>query len=210
MTSLGNVLVIGGCGFLGSHIVDLLLSSYTTETVSVLSRCASKSSNKTPGVNYFDGDLTELQSILPTFRNLKFDVVIHTVSPPPTTSTQKEFQLVNVEGTRNIIEAAMETGVKALVYSSTGAVVQGDFKTRYENADETWPVITRPQQKDPYSWTKVTMPPILSQRTVEFVLNMPYRRMPKLSSSQQTAPTPPLYSRAPSAAKPSLANVTKM
>ncbi|KAE9374009.1 NAD(P)-binding protein [Stipitochalara longipes BDJ] len=152
--ALGNVLVIGGCGFLGSHIVDHLLSSSSTSSITVLSRSCSKAPGKLPGVNYIDGDITKLQSVLPLFQKSKFNVVFHTVSPPATTSTEKQFQVVNIKGTQNIIQAAKETGVKALVYTSSGAVIQGDFRTRYENVDETWPVIRGPDQKDPYSRTK--------------------------------------------------------
>jgi sterol-4alpha-carboxylate 3-dehydrogenase (decarboxylating) len=54
--SLGTVLVIGGCGFLGTNIVKLLLSDPACSSVHVLSR--NPTSNLQPGVTYHAGDIT--------------------------------------------------------------------------------------------------------------------------------------------------------
>lgn len=160
---LGNVLVIGGSGFLGSHIVEYLLSS-SNSSIIVLSRHAKQTPELIPGIEYHNADMTSLPSILDVFKRIQPDVVMHTVSPSPTKATEAEFQKVNVEGTRNVIEACQKTGVKALIYTSTCAVIQGSFKTACENADESWPVITGSTQKDPYSRTKArSFPPLTLQ-----------------------------------------------
>lgn len=155
--TLGNVLVIGGCGFVGSHIVDILRSSYNAK-ISIVSRNCTTHHTKFSDVIYCDADISSIGSLLPVFEKLRPDVVIHTVAPPPTAASDEEFYRVSVEGTRCIIEACQKTGVKALVYTSSPSVCRGDIAHgSYANMDESKPVITGLAQKDVYSRTKVSL-----------------------------------------------------
>lgn len=130
---LGNVLVVGGCGFLGWHIVDHLLNfpsetdpsyalpkpvgdarfEYPTlgsrypdyhSTVSVVD--LSTTNNRLPGAKYFDGDITSVESMLEVFRAVKPDLVIHTASPSMIEGNKPLLHKVNVEGTRTLLEVA--------------------------------------------------------------------------------------------------------
>lgn len=151
---LGNVLVIGGCGFLGHHIVNLLVTSYTAK-VSVLDLHTTR--NRRPdsdNVAYYDGDITTLSSVLPVFEKVKPNVVIHTASPTLADASHALYQRVNVEGTKNIIEASQKMGVKALVYTSSASVIS-DNSSDLVNADERWPIIPPAAQTEYYSQTKV-------------------------------------------------------
>lgn len=157
---LGNVLVIGGCGFLGHHIVDLLVRSYTCK-ISVLDvRTTRNRRPESDGVGYFDGDITSMDSILPIFEKTKPNVVIHTASPLAVADAgkkQKElYYKVNVEGTKCVIEACQKTGVKALVYTSSASVVS-DNESDLINVDERWPVVPPKFQTEYYSQTKVRL-----------------------------------------------------
>lgn len=154
--SLGKVLVVGGCGFVGSHIVDQLRTSYDAK-ISIVSRHCTTHHTKFTDVTYCDADISSLSSLLPVFERLRPDVVIHTVAPPPTSSTDEEFYRVSVEGTRCIIEASQKTGVRALVYTSSPSVCRVDLANgSYGNMDESRPVVTTLIQKDVYSRTKVS------------------------------------------------------
>ncbi|KAL3417621.1 3-beta hydroxysteroid dehydrogenase/isomerase [Phlyctema vagabunda] len=147
---LGKVLVIGGCGFLGHHIVELLQRSYNA-SVSVID--LRTSSNRKDGVTYVDGDITKLESLLPVFEQIRPDVVIHTASPTLAGGSRELYYKVNVEGTKCVIEACQKTGVKALVYTSSASVVS-DNSSDLINADERWPVIRGKKQTEYYSETK--------------------------------------------------------
>lgn len=150
--NLGNVLVVGGCGFLGHHIVNLLSDSYTCN-VTVLDLRTTR--NRRDGVKYYDGDITNLEAITSVFEEAKPDVVIHTASPEGNAGVpNKVFLKVNVEGTNCVIEACQRTGVKALVYTSSASVIS-DNVSDLINADERWPVLRAPAQTDYYSETKV-------------------------------------------------------
>jgi sterol-4alpha-carboxylate 3-dehydrogenase (decarboxylating) len=175
-TPLGNVLIIGGCGFLGHHIVDLILESYTA-SISVLDLFTTR--NRRPdsdGVGYYDGDITSLESILPVFEKTKPAVVIHTASPTAVDGAHALFKKVNVDGTRVVIEACQKTGVKALVYTSSASVVS-DAVSDLINADERWPVIAASASTEYYSVTKVCFSlvatPILSLPLVLRISSVP-------------------------------------
>ncbi|KAJ5765976.1 uncharacterized protein N7511_003592 [Penicillium nucicola] len=130
---LGNVLVVGGCGFLGWHIVDHLLnfpsetdpsvalpkpqgdarfdfptlgSRYPDyhSTVSVVD--LRTTNNRLPGAKYYDGDITSVESMMEVFKAVKPDLVIHTASPSMIEGNKPLLHKVNVEGTRTLLEVA--------------------------------------------------------------------------------------------------------
>jgi sterol-4alpha-carboxylate 3-dehydrogenase (decarboxylating) len=151
---LGNVLVIGGCGFLGHHIVNLLFSSYQASISVIDLRTIRNRRADGDGVQYFDADITSLEALLPIFEKIKPDIVIHTASPPGVGNNNELYRKVNVEGTRNVIEACQKTNVKALVYTSSASVIS-DNASDLINADERWPIIPAKSQTEYYSQTKV-------------------------------------------------------
>lgn len=184
---LGNVLVVGGCGFLGWHIVDHLLN-FPSETDSSVAlpkiegdaqfdvpnlkdrypQCIAKvhvvdlrtSNNRLPGAQYYDGDITSVESMLSVFRTVKPDVVIHTASPSMLEGNKPLLRKVNVDGTKTLVEVAGgahgEWGgkCKAFVYTSSSSVVH-DTQSDLINVDEKWPYVRGPQQLEYYSETKV-------------------------------------------------------
>ncbi|KAH6646445.1 3-beta hydroxysteroid dehydrogenase/isomerase family-domain-containing protein [Truncatella angustata] len=155
--SLGRVLVIGGCGFLGHHVVNVLLRDWTTSAVSVIDlRCQRNRRPENDGVEYVEADITDSDKLTKVFGRLKPDVVIHTASPPAQGSgavSNDLFYKVNVEGTRAVVTAAQQSGVKALVFTSSASVMS-DNKSDLINANENWPVIRGKNQSEYYSETK--------------------------------------------------------
>lgn len=152
--SLGSVLVIGGCGFLGHHIVSQLQESYSAQ-VSVLDIRTDR--NRVPSTSYYDGDLTSENDVTTVLQEVKPNVIIHTASPAFVADdgrTKSVYKKVNVDGTRNLIELAGKIGcVKAFVYTSSASVVH-DTVSDLLNADERWPVLHPPQQREYYAETK--------------------------------------------------------
>lgn len=150
---LGRVLVIGGNGFLGHHIVDQALESWNASSVSSLDLRCDK--NRNPDAAYYECDITDSERLLSLFEDIKPEVVIHTASPVANdTKVAKEiFKKVNVDGTRCVVEACQKTGVKALVYTSSASVICDNKKDLF-NADERWPVLRGDLQPEYYSETK--------------------------------------------------------
>ncbi|KAJ5085120.1 hypothetical protein N7532_009891 [Penicillium argentinense] len=130
---LGNVLVVGGCGFLGWHITDHLLnfpsetdpsvalpkptgdtrfdfptlgSRYPTYKANVSVVDLRTANNRLPGATYYDGDITSVESMLEVFRAAKPNLVIHTATPSVLDGNKPLLYKVNVEGTRTLLEVA--------------------------------------------------------------------------------------------------------
>ncbi|KAH8890528.1 hydroxysteroid dehydrogenase [Thozetella sp. PMI_491] len=155
--SLGTVLVTGGCGCLGHHIVKQLVDGKHARSVTVLARRPDK--NLIEGVEYFKGDITNRSEVESVFAKVKPNVVFHTAASMATTSSVNTFAMmesINIEGTRILIEASHAIGtVRAFVYSSSPSIVHSGLLSHpLTNADESLPVLRMPEQHQEYSHTK--------------------------------------------------------
>jgi len=120
-TRIDSCIVVGGCGFVGAHIVDLLLERHPSCRITVLDlRLVDQKSH--PNVAYESADITSINSIKPIFERTKPEVVIHTASPVHGMGAAI-YMKVNVEGTKNLIDVASDVGVKVFVLTSSAGVV---------------------------------------------------------------------------------------
>jgi len=155
-----SVLVIGGCGFLGHHIVSQLLEPQTAK-VSILD--LRTTNNRLPNATYYDADITSPSAVRDVLEKVKPQIIIHTASPATvsdgSSAAQKKnaksmYQKVNVEGTQNLIDQAAVVGtVKAFIYTSSASVIH-DTVSDLINASEAFPVLHPPTQRDYYASTK--------------------------------------------------------
>jgi sterol-4alpha-carboxylate 3-dehydrogenase (decarboxylating) len=151
-TGLPSVLIVGGNGFLGKTMPTLIAARHPNCDIHVVDIAPSASASA--HFTYHQGDVTNLTSLIDIFQQAKPSAVIHSASPPiPVRGTgdEKLFYRVNVEGTRNVIRACEEAGVKALVYTSSASVVYNGRDL--VNANEDTPYATR--HVDPYNESKV-------------------------------------------------------
>ena len=150
--SLGRVAVTGGAGFLGNHIVSLLASREACDKVICLD--IKQPTEPVPDVQYEIVNISDYDATLSLFEKLKLDAVIHTASPPALNHKDHDlFYNVNVTGTKNLVRAAQETGVKAFVYTSSASVIH-DTVSDLVNADESYPLKMGPEQPEYYTTTK--------------------------------------------------------
>ena len=163
--SLGSVLVVGGCGFLGHRIVRQLLDLDCTSSLSVLDIKTDRA--RLPNVCYHDGDISSFEQIKLLLGRIRPNVLIHTASPTAFSHDLRFFEKVNVGGTRNLLQAAQDIGtVKAFIYTSSASVVH-DSVSDLLDADETWPVLYLPVQRSEYSHTKALAEDLVLQANRE-------------------------------------------
>jgi sterol-4alpha-carboxylate 3-dehydrogenase (decarboxylating) len=151
---LGSVLVIGGCGFLGSHIVKELLTDPSCTSIFVMSR--NPSHNRFDNVTYVAGDITNPADVQRMVKEAKPNVIFNTASP--IAYLDYEFApanfTVNVDGNKNLLEAAYSVGtVRAYIYTSSGPIIAGGGAA-YDHADETYPTLATTKKGDPYHVAK--------------------------------------------------------
>ncbi|GAA6050727.1 hypothetical protein JCM3770_006597 [Rhodotorula araucariae] len=146
-------LVIGGEGFVGHRMVEMLLDRYPQSTVASLDLVQRHFPDSlAPAArkwNFYSADLTSLDSLSAAIRQAAATTVFHTASPW-TGSGPEVCEKVNVQGTRTVVDACVQEGVKKLVFtSSAGTVYDGhDLK----NVDERLPFPDVPI--DAYNVTK--------------------------------------------------------
>jgi len=130
-----KILVTGGAGFIGSHLVDLLLADPATKEVCVLDNFSSgrrehlRQHKNNPRLKIFKLDLLDLKKIQPRFRGL--DQVFHLAANPDARwgieNTKLDLEQETV-ATYNVLEAMRRNSVRQIILSSSGTVY-GDVGT---------------------------------------------------------------------------------
>lgn len=145
-----NILVTGGAGFIGSHVVDAYINGgHNVVVIDDLSSGVKENVNPTAEFHQIDIRSADVEQI---FRRHTIDVVNHHAAQMDvrrSVADPKFDASVNVLGGLNIFESARQCGVKKIIFSSTGGAIYGEQD--YFPADEEHPV--RPLS--PYGITKL-------------------------------------------------------
>lgn len=134
-----KILVTGGAGFIGSHVVDLFIQ-HGHDVVVVDDLSTGHRHNLNPQAKFYQLDIRD-PKIAEVFATEKPDWVSHHAAQMDVRRSvaQPIFDAdVNVCGSINVIEAARHHGVKHFVYISTGGAVYGE--PEYVPCDEKHPI----------------------------------------------------------------------
>lgn len=132
-----RVLVTGGSGFLGSSVVTRLAES----GAAVLSTDLAEPARIPAGATFEKMDVTDPAGVREVFASFRPEAVVHLasiVNPGEATTPEGEFE-VDVNGSRNTLDACLEHGVKRVVVSSSGAAY-GYYADNPPWITEDWPV----------------------------------------------------------------------
>lgn len=134
-----KILVTGGAGFIGSHVVDLFLKN-DYEVVVIDDLSTGRASNLNPAALFYEADIRgpEIAGIL---NKEKPDYISHHAAQIDVRRSVSEpiFDAeVNILGSINLLESARGSGLKRIIYSSTGGAVYGE--PEYLPCDENHPI----------------------------------------------------------------------
>jgi UDP-glucose 4-epimerase len=118
-----NILVVGGAGYIGSHMVRELLAEGFNPLV--FDNLSTGHSRAVPDDRLLQGDLADKGRLREVFAARRFDAVMHFASFIQVGESVREplkYYRNNVANTLNLLEAMQEAGVKRFVFSSTAAV----------------------------------------------------------------------------------------
>jgi len=119
---LKAILITGATGFLGKHLLEALSGKECR--ISVLCRKIPAEKFQKQGVTYIEGDIEDPYSMSGAFKNI--DVVIHAAALVSVRPEDNERMFsVNVLGTRNVVNAVLESDVKRLIHVSSVAAIGG-------------------------------------------------------------------------------------
>jgi len=150
-----NILIIGGAGYIGSHITREFLD--LGHRVTVYDNLSSGlRENLFPEAAFIHGDILDYPALVQVMKN-GFDALVHLAAFKAAGESMikpEKYARNNITGTINIINAALETGIKNIVFSSSAAVYG---EPEYLPIDEQHP--TKPENF--YGFTKLEIERIL-------------------------------------------------
>lgn len=153
---MSTVLVTGGSGFVGAHLVRRLLAG--GHAVRALARSDdSAAALERAGAEPVPGNVCDPASLATAARGC--GLAFHCAARVGDWGPRKEYVSVNVEGTRNVLAACAAAGVRRLVHCSSEAVLVSGPPLLH--ADETWPL--RPRSRSVYAATKAQAELVLGE-----------------------------------------------
>src|SRR5258705_4584645 len=153
-----NSLVTGGCGFIGSHMVDRLLNeNHHVTVIDNMSTGRKKNLDHVkdnPNLKIVEADINDFEKIYSLFQGI--DNVFHLAALAdivPSIENPVAYHRSNVDGTLSILEACRKNNVKRIIYAASSSCYGiPDHYPTPENAE------IRPQY--PYALTKYLAEPM--------------------------------------------------
>lgn len=112
-----NILITGGAGFIGSHVVRLFLTEYPGDHIYNLDSLTYagnlenlKDVEEAPNYTFLKADITDAEAMYTLFAKYKFDKVIHLAAESHvdrSISNPMQFVQTNIIGTLNLLNAAL-------------------------------------------------------------------------------------------------------
>jgi UDP-glucose 4-epimerase len=128
MPDLDKILITGGAGFIGTHLVKELSSQYQLTVIDNLSNKMSYSNAqmlKENHISFFEEDIMNKEKITEIIRKCRPDSCVHLaakISVSESILDPYSTMSVNVTGTLNVLEACKCNSVKRIVFASSAAV----------------------------------------------------------------------------------------
>jgi UDP-glucose 4-epimerase len=163
-----KVLVTGGAGFIGSHVVDGYLAE-GLEVVVVDDLSRGVRDNLPPGVPLYQVDIRDRAMLKEIFEREKPDLINHHAAQIDVRRAVREPIVdaeINILGSIHLLDLAVEYKVRRFIYASTGGAIYGEPKVL--PAGEETPVLPLA----PYGITKHTVEHYLF--TYRYLYALPY------------------------------------
>lgn len=156
-----NILVTGGAGFIGSHLVERLLDEGNWQITVIddfndfydpaIKRSNISGQLLSDRYRLVEADIRDEQAVAQVFREIPFDVIVHLAARAgvrPSLAEPKLYTETNINGTVNLLECAREFGVKQFVFGSSSSVYGVNEKVPFAEDDPIFNPIS------PYAATK--------------------------------------------------------
>ncbi|WP_123039446.1 NAD-dependent epimerase/dehydratase family protein [Cohnella candidum] len=130
-----DILVTGGAGFIGSHVVEALLEN--GHNVAVLDNLSNGFADRIPSDSVlYDLDICD-PTISHVFRQFRPEIVVHLAAQTDVAASVARFSLdaqINIMGTLELLQKCAEFGIRKFIYASSAAVY-GNPKSFYISED---------------------------------------------------------------------------
>jgi UDP-glucuronate 4-epimerase len=143
-----SILITGGAGFIGSHLVDCLLAEGDWQVVALddfndfydpsIKRDNIRTHLSNPNFKVLETDVRDLSALRRAFSETKYDCIVHLAARAGVRPSLKEPRLyveTNVNGTLNLLELARAQGVKQFIFGSSSSVYGINAKVPFSEDD---------------------------------------------------------------------------
>lgn len=143
-----NILVTGGAGFIGSHLVDRLLAEENWRVTVVddfndfyepsIKRANVARHRRHPNYRLSESDIRQKPGLERVFENSNFDCIVHLAARAgvrPSLEQPLLYSQTNIEGTLNLLELAKQHNVKQFVFGSSSSVYGINAKVPFSEDD---------------------------------------------------------------------------
>jgi len=177
-----KILVTGGGGFIGSHLVEKLIECEAK--VTVLDNLSTGTLNNLQKVitqiNLIYGDIRAFYTCLKATKNIDF--VFHLaafISVPCSIKNPMICNQINVEGTKNLLKASQQNNVKTFILSSSAAV--------YGNKNDACQEDHQPNPQSPYAASKLEGEKLCQEFSLKYDINTACLRYFNVYGERQNA-----------------------
>lgn len=156
-----NILITGGAGFIGSHLVDRLIAEREWRVTVVddlndfydpeLKRANVRAHLANSAYTLVEADIRDRSTLETVFEKTKFDSIVHLAARAgvrPSLSEPQLYAETNINGTLNLLELARKHQIKQFVFGSSSSVYGINAKVPFAEEDEIRQPIS------PYAATK--------------------------------------------------------
>jgi len=156
-----NILITGGAGFIGSHLIDRLVTEGDWRITVVddfndfydpsIKRANIEEHLSNPNFKLVEADIRDFYSLHEVFNEGKFDCVVHLAARAgvrPSLTEPRLYVETNINGTTNLLELARQHAVTQFVFGSSSSVYGENKKVPFSEDDPIFNPIS------PYAATK--------------------------------------------------------
>ena len=156
-----NILITGGAGFIGSHLVDRLLGEGDWQVTVIddfndfydpsIKRANIDRHFSNSNFKLIEADIRDFFSLHETFRERTFECIVHLAARAgvrPSLTEPRLYVETNINGTVNLLELARANGIKQFVFGSSSSVYGENEKVPFREDDPIFKPIS------PYAATK--------------------------------------------------------
>ena len=156
-----SILITGGAGFIGSHLVDRLLSEGDWRITVIddfndfydpaIKRANIEQHLANPNFSLIEADIRDFYSLHEVFNEQEFDCIVHLAARAgvrPSLTEPRLYVETNINGTVNLLELARAHSVKQFVFGSSSSVYGENEKVPFSEDDPIFKPIS------PYAATK--------------------------------------------------------
>ena len=143
-----NILITGGAGFIGSHLVDRLLSEgyghvsvvddFNDSYDPAIKRANVSRHQKNSHYHLFEADIRDKAALASMFAAKSFDCIVHLAARAgvrPSLEQPLLYAETNINGTMNLLELARAHGIKQFVFGSSSSVYGINAKVLFSEDD---------------------------------------------------------------------------